>query len=92
MVLFGRAQVRQLAAVLLRRRIGGHWRKLAALQVSFKASLLHQLEHEPVRRRGVQPERVQLLLQRKWGRVWLRARMRDCERGTHHLIRFSAGS
>ena len=48
-------QVRQLAAVLLRRRVGGLWGKaaVAALQSPIKAALLHQLEHEaaaPVRR------------------------------------------
>jgi len=42
------SHVRQLAAVLLRRRIGGHWRKLgAANNTRIKAALLHVLATEP---------------------------------------------
>ena len=40
-------QVRQLAAVLMRRRVGAHWSKFQpGVQNQFKACLLHQLELE----------------------------------------------
>ena len=42
-------QVRQLAAVLMRRRIGSHWRKLdPTTQQQLKAALLECINAEPV--------------------------------------------
>ena len=44
------AQVRQLAAVLMRRKVGGHWSKLPPpVQAQLKASLLTHLAAEPER-------------------------------------------
>lgn len=42
-------EARQLAAVLMRRRLGGHWRKYApALQAQIKSALLERVGAEPV--------------------------------------------
>ena len=43
------AESRQLAAVLMRRRLGGHWRKLdVGVQGQMKVALLERLTNEPV--------------------------------------------